>query len=361
MRNEKFWQSRKVFVTGHTGFKGAWLCLWLYYAGASVTGYALGPPTTPSLFAQCRVDRLIDSRFGDVRDAESLTKVISLAKPEIIFHLAAQSLVGESYSVPRATYEVNVMGTVNLFEAVRRTGNTRAVINVTSDKCYENKECLRGYREDDPLGGYDPYSSSKACSELISSAYRNSFFNPRDYELHGVGAASARAGNVIGGGDWAKNRLVPDCMRALLYNERVIIRNPGAVRPWQHVLEPLGGYMTLAEKLCENGPAYAEAWNFGPTEDDMKPVEWVVRHICARWGRGASYEVKSNMELHEARYLKLDSLKARTRLSWKPKWSLEKAIDRTLQWTFGYEKKEDIREVCLRQINDYVNNTVGER
>ncbi|MFX4262563.1 CDP-glucose 4,6-dehydratase [Pelotomaculum propionicicum] len=361
MKTRNFWRSKKVFVTGHTGFKGSWLCLWLNYAGASVTGYALDPPTTPSLFAQCRTDELVDSRFGDVRDPESLTEAISQARPEIIFHLAAQSLVGESYCDPRVNYEVNVMGTVNLFEAVRRTGSARAVINVTSDKCYENREWHWGYREDDPLGGNDPYSSSKACSELITCAYRNSFFNPRDYALHGVGAASARAGNVIGGGDWAKNRLIPDCMRAFLHNEAIMIRNPGAVRPWQHVLEPLGGYMTLAEKLYENGPAYAEGWNFGPGEDDMRTVEWVVGQVCAGWGRGASYEVKCDTGFHEARYLKLDSSKARARLGWRPKWGLGKAIDQTLQWARGYEENEDPREICFRQINDYESDFSGEK
>lgn len=361
MKTRNFWRSKKVFVTGHTGFKGSWLCLWLYNAGASVTGYALGPPTTPGLFTLCRIDELIDSRLGDVRDPESLTKAISQAEPEIIFHLAAQSLVGESYCDPRTTYEVNVMGTVNLFEAVRKTGSARAVINVTSDKCYENKEWLWGYREDDPLGGNDPYSSSKACSELITSSYRSSFFNPQHCELHGVGTASARAGNVIGGGDWAKNRLIPDCMRALLHNETITIRNPGAVRPWQHVLEPLGGYMALAEKLYENGPAYSEGWNFGPGEDDMRTVEWVVKQVCAGWGRGASYKVASNTGFRESRYLKLDSSKARARLGWRPKWGLERAIGQTLQWTRDYEKGEDPREICLRQINDYESDISGEK
>lgn len=348
-----FWKDKNVFITGHTGFKGSWLCLWLHALGADITGYSLEPPTEPSLFELARVDRLTKTIIADIRDGNSLQKALSESKPQIVIHMAAQPLVRESYSDPVETYQVNVMGTVNLLEAVRNTKGVKALINVTTDKCYENKEWLWGYRENEPLGGYDPYSSSKACSELVTSAYRNSFFNPDEYKRHGTAVASARAGNVIGGGDWAADRLVPDCIRAILGGKKIALRNPSAIRPWQHVLEPLSGYLMLARKLFEEGSPYAEAWNFGPDSSDEKSVEWIVRRICLKWGHNASYAAQRRKHLHEAHSLKLDSSKAGAKLGWRPKWDLEKAIEKVIEWTRAYDGKRDVRRVCLKQIKEY--------
>ena len=271
-----FWRGRRVFLTGHTGFKGGWLALWLQRLGADVTGYALDPPTTPSLFAVARVGAGMRSIINDIRDAETLAQAMREAQPEIVIHMAAQPLVRYSYQAPVETYATNVMGTVHLLEAVRQTDSVRAVVNVTSDKCYENREWVWGYRENEPMGGYDPYSNSKGCAELVTAAYRNSYFNPAQYSQHGVALASARAGNVIGGGDWAEDRLIPDILRAIAAGEAVNIRSPHAIRPWQHVLEPLSGYLLLAQRLIEDGPAHAEGWNFGPSEEDARPVQWIV-------------------------------------------------------------------------------------
>lgn len=356
MLDKYFWKNRKVFLTGHTGFKGAWLSLWLHDLGAAVTGYALHPPTNPSLFELARVEELVDSVIDDVRDNRMLADAMRSAAPEIVIHMAAQPLVRDSYSNPAETYATNVMGTVNLFEAVRTCSSVKAVVNVTTDKCYENKEWVWGYREHEPMGGYDPYSSSKACSELVTAAYRNSFFSPDQFVRHGIGVATARAGNVIGGGDWAADRLIPDCIRALLKGEKIRIRNPHAIRPWQHVLEPLGGYLLLAQRLFEDGSRFSSAWNFGPGEDDARPVEWIVRNICAAWGNGASYEIDQGEHPHEARYLKLDCSKARGALKWRPRWDLEKSLELIVQWTRAYENREDVREVCLQQIAEYLNS-----
>jgi len=353
--NPDFWKGKRVLITGHTGFKGYWLSLWLHAMRAEVTGYALNPPTEPSLYELCRLDELVNSVIADVRNGEKLEKTMQAAFPEIVIHMAAQPLVIESYKNPVDTYATNVMGTANLLEAVRRCKSVRVVVNVTTDKCYENKEWLWGYRENEPLGGYDPYSSSKACSELVTAAYRNSFFNTKAYASHGVAVASARAGNVIGGGDWANDRLIPDCIRALLKGEKILIRNPHAIRPWQHVLEPLSGYLTLAQKLYENGLRYAEAWNFGPDDSDAKPVEWIVQRMCAKWGGDASYEIDKGEHPHEAHYLKLDCSKAKTEMGWHPRWSLEKAIDSIIDWTKAYKENEDLREKCLKQIEEYSN------
>jgi len=350
----EFWEGKRVLVTGHTGFKGSWLCLWLNALGAEVTGYALNPPTDPNLFELCGTDKLVKSIIADVRDADKLQKEMIAAKPEIIIHMAAQPLVRDSYKMPAETYAINVMGTVNLLEAVRKCKSAKSVINVTTDKCYENKEWIWGYRENEPLGGYDPYSNSKACSELVTAAYRNSFFNPGNYSLHGVGVASARAGNVIGGGDWGTDRLIPDCVRAILRGERIVIRNPKAIRPWQHVLEPLRGYLLLAQKLYKDGPGHAEAWNFGPDESDAKTVEWVVKKICALWRENASYEIDQEEHPHEASSLKLDCAKARSRLDWQPVWNLDSALDKIVEWTIAYQKGQDVREVCLKQIDEYM-------
>ncbi len=348
-----FYSGRKVFVTGHTGFKGAWLCMWLHALGAKVTGYALDPPTDPSLFELCGVGKLVKNVIADVRDQKTIAKTLCKAKPDIVIHMAAQSLVRDSYKFPVETYATNVMGTVHLLNAVRACGTVRAVVNVTTDKCYENREWLWGYRENEPLGGHDPYSSSKACSELVTAAYRNSFFNPNDYSRHGVAVASARAGNVIGGGDWAVDRLVPDCVRALLKNKPVLVRNPRAVRPWQHVLEPLSGYLTLAKRLYEEGPKFGSAWNFGPPEDDAKPVEWIVKQMCTEWGNGARYRVDKGKHPHEAHYLRLDCTKARTELGWAPRWDLPRAIHGIVEWTKVYREEGNVRGVCLAQINEY--------
>ncbi|MDF2635473.1 MAG: CDP-glucose 4,6-dehydratase [Pelosinus sp.] len=356
MINKEFWQGKKVFITGHTGFKGSWLCLWLTLLGAKVTGYALQPPTKPSLFELCRVDELVTSVIGDVRDRESLTKVMLTAQPEIVIHMAAQALVRDSYNNPVDTYAINVMGTVHVLEAVRACRNVKAIVNVTTDKCYENKEWVWGYRENEPMGGYDPYSNSKGCSELVTSSYRSSFFNPNEYKEHGVGLATARAGNVIGGGDWAADRLIPDCINALLKNEKIRIRNPHSIRPWQHVLEPLSGYLLLAQRLYEDGKDFAEGWNFGPNDSDAKPVAWVVRKMCEEWGSYASYEVDKGNHPHEAHYLKLDCSKAKAKLFWQPSWDLEQALGKIVEWVHAYQQKADMRAICLQQIQEYMKS-----
>lgn len=359
MIDNTFWKNRRVFITGHTGFKGSWLCLWLHSLGATVSGYALKPPTEPSLFDLCKIDQLVQSTIADVRNGEFLTKAMRAAEPDIVIHMAAQPLVRDSYKVPVETYAINVMGTVNLFEAVRNCKSVRAVINVTTDKVYENREWVWGYRENETLGGYDPYSNSKACSELATLAYRSSYFNPDDYKSHGVGVASARAGNVIGGGDWATDRLIPDCIRAILRKEKVMIRNPHAIRPWQHVLEPLSGYLMLAQKLFESGSQYAESWNFGPDEGDARPVEWLVKNLCEKWGADASYVIDQGAHPHEANYLKLDCAKAKARLGWQPRWNLELTIDRIIEWTRAYKKQNNEREICLKQIEEYLASEVN--
>ena len=327
--------------------------MWLHSLGARVAGYALEPPTHPSLFELSKLDDLVESRIADIRDLETLSLAMGKAKPEIIIHMAAQPLVRDSYEFPVETYSTNVMGTVNLLAAVRRPPWGRAVINVTTDKCYENMERARGYREDEPLGGYDPYSSSKACSELVTTAYRQSFFNPEKYRDHGVAVASARAGNVIGGGDWGKDRLVPDLVRALENGEKVLIRNPAAIRPWQHVLDPLAGYLNLARKLVEEGPHYAQAWNFGPVESDEKPVLYLVERLCEGWGDTASFEFDKREHPHEATYLKLDCSKAMKGLGWRPVWDLDTALEKIIEWNLYYQKGEDVRQACFSQIAEY--------
>ncbi|MCA1759686.1 MAG: CDP-glucose 4,6-dehydratase, partial [Bacteroidales bacterium] len=320
------YQNRKVLITGHTGFKGSWLCLLLNQLGADVYGYALEPPTTPSLYNDAKIDELITSFIGDIRNLDYLQEVMQKVQPEIVIHMAAQPLVRDSYKIPVETYAINVMGTVHLMEACRNTPGVKAIVNVTTDKCYENKEWHWGYRENEPMGGYDPYSNSKGCSELITSAYRNSYFNPAAYEKHGVAVASARAGNVIGGGDWANDRLIPDFIRAISKGEKVKIRSPFAIRPWQHVLEPLTGYLTLAAKLFSEGAEYAQPWNFGPDDSDAQNVEWITKTICDLWGEGASFEIDNNPQPHEANYLKLDCSKVKAELNWTPKWNIETTL-----------------------------------
>lgn len=356
MIDENFWKNKKVFLTGHTGFKGSWLSMWLHSLGAKVIGYSLQPPTSPSLFKLCKVDELVHSIIGDVRDGDKLKKAMFEAQPDIVIHMAAQPLVRDSYKNPVETYSINVMGTVNLFEAVRATNHVKVVVNVTTDKCYENKEWVWGYRESEPMGGYDPYSSSKGCSELVTTAYRNSFFNPSEYKEHGVAIASARAGNVIGGGDWAADRLIPDIVKALSNNEKVLIRNPYAIRPWQHVLEPLSGYLRLAQSLYEDGTNFAEGWNFGPNDSDTKTVEWIVQKMCELWWDQAAYEIDEGSHPHEAHYLKLDCSKAKMRLNWHPKWDLEKTLGNIVEWVYAYNKKEDMRSMCMSQIDHYMKS-----
>lgn len=353
MFNNKY-RNRKVLVTGHTGFKGSWLTLWLVELGAKVIGYSLDPPTNPSLFDILNLKSRINHVVGDVRDGAKLKETFVEFKPEIVFHLAAQPLVRTSYLEPQLTYETNIIGTVNLYEAVRSTPEVRAIVNVTSDKCYDNKEISVGYREEDPLGGYDPYSSSKGCSEIVTTAYRSSYFNPLMHgKNHNVALASARAGNVIGGGDWALDRLIPDCIKSILDNKEIVIRNPAAIRPWQHVLEPLSGYILLGQKLFECGPRYAEAWNFGPHDKDAVPVKSIVKMLCEKWGSAASYKIDDGNHPHEAHYLKLNCSKARTQLGWKPRWGLNTAIAKVVEWFSQYKAGRDPVGVCLSQIKEY--------
>lgn len=347
--NKDFWRGRSVLVTGHTGFKGGWLALWLAEMGADVHGYALPPEEGPNLFSAIGLqDRLKSHYLADIRDADVLAQAVRHAAPDVVFHLAAQALVRQSYVAPLETYAVNVMGTANLFEAVRQAPSVRAVVNVTSDKCYENREWLWPYRENEAMGGHDPYSSSKACAELMTAAWRRSFF-----QASGVQLASARAGNVIGGGDWAADRLIPDFFRARDAGQVLSIRSPGAVRPWQHVLEPLSGYLTLAERLCtEDGQAYAEAWNFGPYEGDARPVQWIVDYLCSRVP-DAKWDCDAALHPHEAQLLRLDSTKARNLLGWRPCWSLPTALDMTVAWYQAWQAGSDMGAFSLDQIRQY--------
>jgi CDP-glucose 4,6-dehydratase len=352
--NRQFWHNKKVLITGHTGFKGSWLSLWLQDMQARVVGYALEPPTTPNLFETANVAEGMVSIKGDTRDLEHLRAVFAEHHPEIVIHLAAQPIVRFSYEHPVETYATNVMGTVNVLEAVRQTGGVRVVVAITSDKCYQNNEWYWGYRENEPMGGHDPYSSSKGCAELVISAYRNSYFLPADYERHGVGLASTRAGNVIGGGDWARDRLVPDIMRAILADEPVVIRSPQAIRPWQHVLEPLHGYLAVAEALWERGDKFAQAWNFGPRDEDAKPVSWIVEYLTHRWGENARWEMdRAQSHPHENRYLKLDCSKARSLLNWSPKLELATTLEWIVDWFQAYRQNQNMRDLTQTQITRY--------
>jgi CDP-glucose 4,6-dehydratase len=348
-----FWRGRRVFLTGHTGFKGSWLALWLADMGAEVTGYSLPPPTRPSLFDMAKVEDLVRHIEGDVRNEDALTAAAAAARPEVVIHMAAQSLVRLSYDEPVATYATNVMGTVHLLEAVRRVGGAKAVVCVTSDKCYENRETDRPYRETDAMGGYDPYSSSKGCAELVASAYRRSFFHPEHLACHGVGLATARAGNVIGGGDWAKDRLIPDLLNAFAAGARPEVRFPASIRPWQHVLEPLGGYLLLAERLWHGDAATAEGWNFGPSDEDARPVGWVADRLAELWGDDARWDHTGDAQPHEAASLKLDWSKARVNLGWRPAWTLEETLGRTVAWHRAFAAGGDARALTLEQIRGY--------
>jgi CDP-glucose 4,6-dehydratase len=351
--NPVFWRGKRVLLTGHTGFKGGWLSLWLQSMGVQVVGYALAPPTNPSLFDIAEVGQGMISVIGDIRDLAKLKAVFSEHQPEIVIHMAAQPLVLYSYQNPVETYSTNVMGTVHLLEAVRNTHSVKAVVNITTDKCYENKEWVWGYRENEPMGGYDPYSNSKGCAELVSAAYRSSFFNASNYAQHGVATASARAGNVIGGGDWAQDRLIPDILAAFEEGRQVNIRNPHATRPWQHVMEPLRGYLTLAERLFDQGPSFAEGWNFGPNDEDAKPVGWIVEKMAELWGQEAQWKINTGEYPHEARYLKLDTSKARSRLDWYPALRLNDALKLIIDWSKQRQAGANMRQLTLAQLQSY--------
>ncbi len=351
--SDNVWRGKRVFLTGHTGFKGGWLALWLASKGATVRGYGLDPCTTPSLFQEARIGGAIEDLRGDIRDGVRLDRALTDFAPEIVFHLAAQPLVRYSYQDPIGTFETNVIGTARVLDAVRRTSSVRAVVSVTTDKCYENKEWVWGYRETDPLGGYDPYSSSKACAEIVSAAYRQSYFPADKLRDHGCALATARAGNVIGGGDWSDDRLIPDLVRGFVAGKPALIRRPHAIRPWQHVLEPLHGYLLLAERLLSGEPRYATAFNFGPSEDDAQPVDWIVEKMVQFWGEGARWVLDPEPGVHEAGYLKLDASRARTELSWQPRLRLETALEWLVRWYKAHASGEDVQKLTLEQIAAY--------
>jgi CDP-glucose 4,6-dehydratase len=352
--NPTFWSKKKVLITGHTGFKGSWLTLWLKSLGSDVVGYSLDPPTKPSLFNMAQVSRKMISLTDDICDLETLRSTIDQYQPQIVIHMAAQSLVMDSYKNPVKTYATNVMGTVNILEATLNSKSVKVLINVTSDKCYENKEQGQGYQEDARMGGRDPYSSSKGCAELITNAYRSSFFSKSD-SFREVFIASARAGNVIGGGDWANHRLVPDIMRKFMAGDPAFIRNPSYTRPWQHVLDPLNGYLLLAEKLWDEGAQFSEGWNFGPDEAGSQTVSWVADRLKDLWGEDAQWLSDSSSQPHEAKVLRLDCSKAKKHLKWKPKLNLDMALDWTNDWYKAYQKKQDMQEFTYNQISSYQN------
>jgi CDP-glucose 4,6-dehydratase len=347
--NPVFWKGKKVFITGHTGFKGSWLSLWLQDMGAIVTGYALEPSSNPNLFTQAKVAKNMVSEIGDITDLKHISASMCAFDPEVLIHMAAQPLVRLSYQEPVLTYATNVMGTVNVLEAARNCRSLRAIVSVTTDKCYENKEWAWGYRENEAMGGHDPYSSSKGCAELVTAAYRKSFFNDNNSAF----LASARAGNVIGGGDWSSDRLIPDILKAFEKNELVIVRNPMATRPWQHVLEPLSGYLVLAQHLYEDGSNVAEGWNFGPKDEDCKPVSWILDKMVTKWGKGASWKLDKNNNPHEAGYLKLDCSKAAMQLDWYPKWNLEDTLESIINWQQNYLAGKNSQDQCLLEIAKY--------
>lgn len=347
--NREFWNKKRVFITGHTGFKGSWMSLWLQNCGAILKGFSLPPNTNPNLYSILSIEDGMESEFGDIRNLECLNESLVGFSPDIVIHMAAQPLVRLSYESPVDTYSTNVMGTVNLLESVRSSSSARAVVNVTTDKCYENNEWVWSYRENEPMGGYDPYSNSKGCSELVTSAYRQSFFGSQS----NVGLASARAGNVIGGGDWSSDRLIPDALKCFDKMQPVNIRNPSAIRPWQHVLEPITGYLTLAEKLYSQGSEYAGAWNFGPKDDDVKSVAEVIGYLVKKWPSSAGWVADQEDQPHEAQLLKLDISKAKIKLNWKPQWDLNTSLDSIIWWHKSLLDGSDMREVTLEQIAHY--------
>ena len=351
--NETIWRGKRVFLTGHTGFKGGWLALWLAAKGATLRGYALDPGTTPNLFEAARIADVVDDVRGDIRDGAHLDKALIEFAPEVVFHMAAQPLVRASYLDPIGTLETNVIGTARVLDAVRRAPSVRAVVSVTTDKCYENKEWLWGYRETDPLGGFDPYSSSKACAEIVSAAYRQSYFPVAKLAEHGCALATARAGNVLGGGDWSTDRLIPDLLRSFGKGEPALIRRPEAIRPWQHVLEPLQGYLSLAEKLLTGKPEYATAYNFGPSDDDARTVRWIVEKMVDFWGEGATWVLDPEPGVHEAGYLKLDASRARAVLDWATRMHLEMGLEWLVQWYKAHAAGENMQRFTLGQVAQY--------
>jgi len=353
MPDRSFWRGRKVFLTGHTGFKGSWLTLWLDALGADVTGYSLDPPTDPSLFSQANLAGCLHSIRGDIRDFQQLKSAMAECRPDVVLHMAAQSVVRSGYDDPIETYSTNVMGTVHVFEALRQLKLPSVVVNVTSDKCYLNREWAWGYREDEPMGGRDPYSNSKGCAELVTTAYRESFFSPAAIDRHGVALGSARAGNAIGGGDWTANQLIPDLVRAFLAGKPCLIRSPSAIRPWQFVLEPLHGYLTLAERLAQDGPRFAGGWNFGPAEADAKPVSWIADTLVRSWGNGASWQRDAGEHPREANFLKLDASMARSQLDWQPRLPLQQALEWIVEWYRGVQAGTDARLMTRTQIDRY--------
>lgn len=350
--NRSFWHGKKIFLTGHTGFKGSWLSLWLQDCGSIVTGYSLPPPNKLNLFELAMVAEGMNSIIGDVRDLQKLKENMKSFSPDIVIHMAAQPLVRYSYINPVDTYSTNVIGTVNLFEAIRETKSVKAAVNVTTDKCYENNENGLGFREDERLGGNDPYSNSKACSEFVTNAYRESFFNKKE----SAKIASGRGGNVIGGGDWSTDRLIPDIFKSFLDKKPVLIRNPDAIRPWQHVLEPLSGYLLLLENLFLNQDKFEGGWNFGPLDDDFKPVNVIVDYLIKKWRHKESYIYDNSPQPHEAKILKLDISKARGKLGWKPNWDLFKALDKTIEWNKSFQKNKDLKALTLSQIHEFEGN-----
>jgi CDP-glucose 4,6-dehydratase len=348
-----FWRGKRVFLTGHTGFKGGWTALWLASKGAIVRGYALDPCTDPNLFTAAKIGSVIEDIRGDIRDGAKLDAAITEFAPDVVLHMAAQPLVRYSYQDPIGTFETNVIGTARVLDAVRRTPSVRAVVSITTDKCYENKEWLWGYRETDALGGYDPYSSSKACAEIVSAAYRQSYFPVDKIQDHRCGVATGRAGNVIGGGDWSTDRLIPDLVRGFLAGDPVRIRRPQAIRPWQHVMEPVFGYLLLAEKLMCGDPRYATAFNFGPSDDDAQPVGWIVEKMTKFWGGNASWVLDEDPSVHEAGYLKLDASRARAELNWHPRLRLETTLNWLVDWYKAWQDGTDMQEFTLKQIAEY--------
>ena len=351
--NKEFWNKKKILVTGHSGFKGSWLSLWLQKLNANVIGFSKSVPTNPSLFELANIENGMTSIIGNVCDYDKLEKTIKEYKPEIVIHMAAQAILRESYSNPIETYATNVMGTVNLLESIRKTDNVKVILNVTTDKCYEPNESSKGHLETDRLGGYDPYSNSKACSELVTSSFRNSFFNPKEHQKHGISLASCRAGNVIGGGDWGKDRLIPDIMKGILNNKVIKIRNPNSTRPWQHVLDPLNGYLTLVEKLWSSGSEFSEGWNFGPLEDDERPVKWIVEKLTGLWAKDIRWNIDNNVNPHEENYLRLNCTKANSRLDWMPKLNLEQGLEWVIEWYKQYEQNNNMREITEQQIEEF--------
>jgi len=350
---KNIWAGKRVFLTGHTGFKGGWAALWLASKGAIVRGYALDPCTEPNLFTEAKIGSVIEDIRGDIRDGAAVDAAMIGFKPDVVFHMAAQPLVRYSYADPIGTFETNVIGTARVLDAVRRTPSVRAVVSITTDKCYENKEWLWGYRETDPLGGYDPYSSSKACAEIVSAAYRQSYFPVGEMATHRCGVATGRAGNVIGGGDWSTDRLIPDLVRGFLAGEPVRIRRPDAIRPWQHVLEPVLGYILLAEKLLTGNPRYATAFNFGPSDDDAQTVGWIVERMTKHWGGNASWVLDEDPSVHEAGYLKLDASRARAELNWHPSLRLDTALLWLVDWYKAWQSGADMHRFTLDQIAAY--------